>query len=764
MHSSRSCLPHTLATRNVSAVRALLLALCSATVAAHAQSPTTTLSPVEVIGTRAVPGPDDFSIDMPGQVQTLSERDVVRRPQATLPQLLEQELSGISISDAQGNAHQAELTFRGFSASPILGTPQGLTLFIDGVRANEAFGDNLNWDLVPPNAIANLSLISGSNPIYGLNTLGGALSIDTKSGFSFPGASAQVMGGSFGRSGLQFELGGHREGVSGFIAGNFLDERGWRRHSSSAIRQLFARTGWRDSATDVDATLTLADNRLEGTQALPLSMLNDPRQPYTWPDRTDNTMHALSLRASHRIESDMRIAGSLFQRTLLSNNLSSNINDDFDLSLPARAGNSPGFNDRNQIRQSTLGGTFRLTIDGSLATRPNQLSFGGAYERSSVTFIQDGQEATFIDDRNTVGTGAFFERTSARIASSRSGLFFLNRWSAAEHWTLTASGRYSVAHVLIRDRSNTAPQLDGDHTYRRFNPGVAMSFTPSTRLSWYASASEAMRAPTPMELTCADPSAPCKLPTGFLADPSLKPVIARTVEAGMRAKPLNGASIDAALYRTALRDDIQFVSSGGATNAGFFSNVGETVRQGFDLGGTATLGRLRLSGGYGRVDARYRSAFSVHSPNNSSADMNGDIAVSRGNRISGIPGYTLKARAEWSITPDWTLSATLNRYGRRFARGDENNADAQGPLPAWHVVHVASWQRLARDWELVLKVDNVFNRSYQSFAVLGENFFRGPGGTFDANAAAPEQFRTPGAPRAAWIYLRYSVGLNRPEG
>jgi len=43
----------------------------------------------------------------------------------------------------------------------------------------------------------------------------------------------------------------------------------------------------------------------------------------------------------------------------------------------------------------------------------------------------------------------------------------------------------------------------------------------------------------------------------------------------------------------------------------------------------------------------------------------------------------------------------------------------------------------------------------QTFGILGSNYFRGPGGTFDASLATPEQFRSPGAPFGAWLGIRY---------
>ncbi len=715
---------------------------------ALAQNPATANeSPaVHVIGTTPIPGLGTPVEEVPSQVQSLSAEGIARAPQPDLPSLLEQGFSGVSVSNGQANAHQAEVLFRGFSASSLLGAPQGISVFVDGIRANAAFGDNVNWDLIQANAIATAHLISGSNPVYGLNTLGAALSINTKSGFSFPGHSARLVGGAFGRTGLEFESGDHGENTDWFIAGNSLDEDGWRDHSPSAIRQLFAKTGWQDDRTDIDLSLSLADNRLQGTQALPVSMLDNPRQAYTWPDRTDNDMNLISLRASRFVTKDTLLSGNLFGRSFISENISSNVNDNFDPMQAAGPGNSQGFNNRSRVRQKTWGASLQLGLEGSVRDRPNQLTVGGAFDRGSVRFIQEQQEASFIADRNAVGIGEFAPQTAATVSNAHYGLYFVDRWSFAESWTTSLSGRYDIAAVIIRDASGTAPLLEGDHRFRRFNPAAGLSFNPGQGSTWYANFSQGMRAPTPMELTCADPAAPCRLPNSFLADPPLKPVIARTLEAGARARsgavagaPDRTLAWNASLFRTVL-----------------FRNVGETERRGFDLGAGTSFGRIRLAGSYTRVDARFLSGFKGHSQNNSAADAAGDIDVARGSRIPGIPTHALKLRAEWSVTPVWTLSATMNQVGRQFARGDENNADAGGALPSYRVLDLASSHELGRGWDVLLKLDNLFNRNYQSFGVLGQNFFTGPGQTFDAAAAAAEQFRTPGAPRAAWLYLRYA--------
>src|SRR5690349_23945441 len=213
----------------------------------------------------------------------------------------------------------------------------------------------------------------------------------------------------------------------------------------------------------------------------------------------------------------------------------------------------------------------------------------------------------------------------------------------AQRWTFTLAGRWNRAHVEIEDRSGQDAGLNGNGTFTRFNPAVGLNFNPSATLTLYGSYSEGMRAPTPIELTCADPAAPCKLPNIFLADPPLKKVVSRTLELGLRQALGANLRVSAAVFRTDLSDDIQFIStSGTAINSGFFQNVGDTRRQGLELALEGGAGRIRFAARYARVNATFESPFTAFSPNNSTADAAGDIHVEPGKRIPGIPRDALK--------------------------------------------------------------------------------------------------------------------------
>jgi outer membrane receptor protein involved in Fe transport len=265
-----------------------------------------------------------------------------------------------------------------------------------------------------------------------------------------------------------------------------------------------------------------------------------------------------------------------------------------------------------------------------------------------------------------------------------------------------------------------------------------------------------MRAPTPIELTCADPAAPCKLPNNFIADPDLRKVVSRTFEAGLRGRIATDTQWSAAIYRTELTDDIQFISAGGAAlNVGFFQNVGKTRREGLELAWSTKWDALTASARYSSVSAMFESPFVVHSLNNSSADAEGNIPVQPGNRIPGIPQHSVKLRLQYDFHEHATLGANAIYSSGVHARGDENNRDANGRVPGYAIVNLDGRCSLAKGFELFARVANLFDRKYSNYGVLGRNFFTGPGRSFDGSNPAIEQFRGYGVPRGAWVGLRY---------
>ncbi len=710
-------------------------------------------STIEVVGTTPLPSIGTPINQVPSNVQTGSSKSIEQQQSLDLSEYLDNNLGSVNTSNTVANPYQADVQFRGFTASPLLGTPQGLSVYMDGVRVNEAFGDIVNWDLIPANAIANINLIPGSNPLFGLNTLGGALAVHTKSGAEFPGFKATVYGGSWARRAFEFEAGGvsKENNLDYFVAGNLFKENGWREHSSSDVKQIFGKVGWQNDTSDLDLSMALADTSMEGTQAVPLSLLDNPKKAYTYPDSIGNQMVMLNLKGSHFLTDDKLIAGNMYYRNNKTDDFNSNANtvDPHDSRNITATTNQNGF-----------GGAFQLTLLGDLSlgmgvAHKNQFTVGASVDMGRTDFNSDSAIASIIGNETVTDSPLVIDRiVRLKTKNDYYGLYATDTFSWSDKLYMTLSGRYNLAKIKLsgfsQDSTGTG-DLNGNHRYSRFNPAIGFNYNPSSALGFYGGYNEGMRAATPVELSCADATRPCSLPNAFAADPHLEKVVAKTWEGGVRGKLGKDASWNIGAFTTTNSNDIQFISSNISTQ-GFFKNVGDTRRQGLEFGLNAKLNTLSLSANYGFVDATYQSAFEAASAANSTADaITSKIQVSKDNRIPGIARHTLKLRAAYDVTPSWNVGSNLILTSGQYARGDENNLDVNGKVPGYGVVNLDTHYSINNNWKLFAKINNLFDKNYQTFGVLGNNIFNG----------LNEQFRSPAAPRAGWIGVTYEFGTKK---
>lgn len=706
---------------------------------------------VEVVGTTPLPGIGTPINEVPSNVQTGSAKQIKQQQSLDLSEYLDSNLGSVSTSNSIANPYQADVSFRGFTASPLLGTPQGLSVFLDGVRINEPFGDVVNWDLIPANAIANINLIPGSNPLFGLNTLGGALAVHTKSGTEFPGLKVTTYAGSWGRRAIEFEAGGadKEKNIDYFIAANSFNEHGWREHSRSEVNQIFGKVGWQNDTSDLDLSVVLADTNLEGTQAVPRSLLYKPERAYTYPDSIGNNLSMLNLKGSHFLNDNILVAGNTYYRKNRITGFNSN-------AMSLAAGDSSNIGTTTD--QDGYGAALQLSFLDNLYGYKNKFTIGASVDLGRTKFSSDTLQASVID-HETVADLPKLLIGQVRLDTKNDyyGLYATDTFSINNQLHLTLSGRYNIANIDLKGVSSNPAltpvdsDLKGKYRYNRFNPAVGLNYNPTSTLGFFGGYNEGMRAATPVELSCADENRPCALPNAFASDPYLSKVVAKTWEGGLRGKFNENISWNAGLYHTKNNNDIQFISS-NVTGFGFFKNVGDTLRRGIELGLNANFQNLSLSVNYGFVDATFQSEFVVGSSANSSADANGNIQVSKGDHIPGVARHTLKIRATYDISSVWNIGANLAVAADQYARGDENNRDVNGKVPSYAVVHLNSSYRINDNWQVFAKVNNLFNKDYYTFGVLGKNIY---------NDNNPEQFLSPSAPRAAWVGLSYEFG--RPK-
>ncbi len=531
------------------------------------------------------------------------------------------------------------------------------------------------------------------------------------------------------------------------------DDDGYRDHSATRIGRLYASADLRAASDQYSVGLSLADNHIEGTQALPVSMLDNPRQPYTWPDTTDNRLAFVNGNWLHSFAPDTLLAGNAYFRRISTSGVNSNVNDDY--APPEHANEAVNLFTSQTTR--AWGASLQLSLERTAASVAHQMVIGLAYDTGNTDFTQSGQPATFVADRDTIGIGDYELATNVTTSNRSLGLYVSDTIAVAPQWSLLFAGRYNTARIVTQDLTGESPAIDGTNTFRRFNPAVGLTWTGGPELNVFGGVNQGTRVPTAVELTCADPAAPCTLPNIFVADPPLKQVVATTYELGVRGRLGTTGFYSAAIYRTDLADDIQFIGAGGgAVNAGYFRNVGSTRRQGVELTGGTTVGEVRVVARYSFLDATFQTGFAESSPNNSTADADGLIFVEPGDQLPTLPRNAFRLRADWAHGP-FALGATLAAFDAQYARGNENNADPAGKVPGYAVVAMdASWS-ITPEWQLFARIDNLFNRTYQNFGILGANYFRGPGNTFDAGLAGPEAFRSPGAPFGAWIGIQYQL-------
>ena len=725
---------------------------------------------VEVIGTTPAHGvglPEEL---IPFNVQTATSEDLDRSQSLGLTDFMNRNLGSITINDAQNNPLQADVQYRGYTLSPLLGLPQGLAVYQNGVRINEPFGDSMNWDLVPEASIGGINLIGGANPIFGLNTLGGALSITTKDGFTHTGNQFESYGGSFERIVNTVESGGNNGKWGYYITANYFDEDGWRDASPSDAYTIFSAASFRHGDTTLDITLNHADTNLIGNGSSPIELLAlDRAAVFTSPDITENKMTMINFSGTQWLNQTIQLSSNIFYRKNKTNSFNgdgSEFEDDGageleedgdgveDLngngisSTNANGTSRDAINNISNREQEGFGANIQATILNDLMGHENQFIFGTSYQQglidhfaiveiASLACTFRGEDCTLANaDRSTVGANIFVpeEGTNIRAHNRTWSLFTTDTFSVNEKLSVTASARYNNTHIVLGDRTSqsnlTSPEnpalLNGEHDFDRINPAFGFTYNFNYSNGIYGSYSESSRAPTPIELLCADQTAPCSLPNAFLADPPLEQVVTKSFEGGLRGTLKNGIAYTVSAYHSTNNDDIIFGSVGGTTSSrGFFRNVGDTQRVGTEFGLSGILKeKIDWYLNYSFIEATFEDNFngvSAQHPNR--IDLNGDgtaneIQVEAGDRIPGIPEHSIKIGGTYNLNDRFSIGVGGIYNSDQVLRGDESNQLAT--VDDYFVVNVNSTYKINKNFSFFAKINNLFDTDYETFGLLGE--------------------------------------------
>lgn len=739
-------------------VRIVALAVCFLTFVATAQAK----SPDESVTVYGLLENGPAAAErFPGAMHTLSGRDIATQAGETLVKGLSDQLPGSGLADSQGNDAFQDFHYRGFSASPLQGTAQGVAVYQDGARINEAFGDTVNWDAIPATAIGHMDLWS-NNPVFGLNALGGAITIAMKNGFTWQGREISAQGGSYGEGAATLQYGSAGGGRALYASVEGLQDDGWRRHSASRIGRIYLDAGWRTGGGEYHLILSGAQSGLGVVGPTPLDWARaDSAAVYTWPQATANRIAMVALRGRQDLSSGWRLSASAVLRALRQRHVDGNDADleacsaqssfGGDVCLEDDAlGNPPGgktlaFRDRfvivnpagqplsydpnrtygtvDRTATDSMSEALALQLDGNMPVfgLRNQVTGGITIDHATIAFRSNSVLGRFLPDLSVradppgwgpIHTAGLVGYTPADLGASRDiyGAYLVDALDLTDNLTLTAGGRLNISQIGMRDRAGTAPELTGHHDYSRVNPLVGLAYRLPSDLTVYAGYSEATRMPTPLETDCSDRTRPCLLESSLVADPPLHQVVAQTYEAGLRGHLADGETrLDwtADLFRTDSRNDIIALASTIA-GRGYYANVPLTRRQGGELALRVKAARWSVHASWSFLDATFQFTGPVASPNNPFADEDGNVEVTPGRHIPLTPAHQLRLGGDIEIMPGLTAGGNLAVTGSQYFDGDHANLDAK--LPGYWTLGLRAAFRLNPRWQIFGAVENIFDR------------------------------------------------------
>ena len=744
-------------------------------------------------------------------VSVIASDEIGTRGTASLSSGLNERLGAVSLEDTSTNIFQPTLRFRGFTASPLIGLPQGIAVYQNGVRINEPFGDAVQFDLIPQFALDRLQLSAGAEPTFGLNALGGALALRLKNGFDNRGGRAELTGGSFGRVTGTAEIGANRGSWAVYLGATRFDETGWRPASDSAVTQAVADLGYRDGRMDAGVTVTFADTRLNGHGPAPVELLAvDRAAVFTFPDTTENRLVLTQGRLNVVVSPtwSVQLTGyyrDVDRRTLNGDEAEFSLCDasvlppgapvatlcagaDFDdddddplgpdaqavgdplvdvvtgrfITTEDAAGNA-AFN-RTHTQTQGFGAGVQTATTTPVGDRDNLLLFGATADLANVDFTFNSEVGTLRADRSVAGSGLFVGifgeapddlfNTAIDTENLVLGLYGSDTLSLSDRVHLTVSGRYNAARIAILDRLGTS--LNGIHTFSRFNPAVGLVVQASDAVTVFGRYAESNRAPTAAELSCADPDEPCRVPNAFVSDPPLEQAVARSVEGGARGRAGGanrpGFAWSATVYRTRIADDIFFIASPELRGTGFFQNGGDTLRVGLDAELSGNIDRTNWFLSYGLVQATFESPLALPSNEaiNDAATPERTIEVEPGDRLPGIPRHSVKAGVGVALSRAWDVAVETILTSSRVFVGDEGNDQAE--VDGYGLLNLRTSYQATDRVILFLRVDNLLDTDYETFGVLAEIEIE----LAEAPGASDPRFVSPGAPRSAFAGVRFT--------
>jgi len=314
---------------------------------------------------------------------------------------------------------------------------------------------------------------------------------------------------------------------------------------------------------------------------------------------------------------------------------------------------------------------------------------------------------------------------------------------------LTASGRLNHSAVS----STIDGKAKESFTYNRFNPSIGISHAYNPAINFFGNFGQSNRVPTVIELGCADPADPCRLPTGLQADPHLKQIIGTTLEGGVRVKLSSGSGFGVSVYRTENKNDILFRATGTA-GLGYFDNFSRTRRQGADITAYTDINSVALRVTYSYLDATYQDDGTLFGGER-------DISVTPGTKIAGLPEHTVRINADWRATPKMTIGGSVVATSSITTQGNEDGLVGDGTtttevnakVKGYTLLNLHANYEASKGLDYFARINNVFDTRHETYGMMAMSALSASGSL--ETPATVNRFVAPGAPRNLMIGLRY---------
>src|SRR5258705_1278098 len=444
------------------------------------------------VPTSPAPIPSSASVieadKVPSNVSVVDSRQIERTDSLNVTDALQQYIPSIGINEVAGNPLQPDVQYRGFVASPVSGTPQGLAVYQNGVRINEAFGDTVNWDLIPTAAIQSVTVVT-NNPAFGLNALGGAVNVQMKNGFTYHGAEIDTMGGSFGRIQSSAQWGKQIDNFAVYGAMEGLHDGGFRNCSVSNVRRFYGDVGYKNDASEFHVNMAVADNNFGAATTVPVELLQQYYgATYTTPQTSTNRVGYVNLTGKVEATPSWTIEGSahvrVFDHKTLDGNptgtqpcantallcFGDNVTPAFGLNgvqLANPFGNAVlGENDRTTTRSTTTGVSLQATNTDQLFGHNNHLVVGASFDSSVSRFAASAELGTIGPDFAVSGSGIFLGQSgdpvsigpvALRTTNQYTGLYALDTFDVTNAFSITAGGPVHAGPLTLEGQNWSAP-------------------------------------------------------------------------------------------------------------------------------------------------------------------------------------------------------------------------------------------------------------------------------------------------------------------